>query len=111
LGCGGGGVAGTGENNRNKPRLQIGCINPPLFLPETYFLTAILAVQVCLLTCKKQNQYLCLMKVREHYIMEEIGKNEQGRSQRNENRTTDVIMKPEIKKRDKASAMWKESGR
>ena len=33
-----------------------------------------------------------------------------GRSQRNENRTTDVIMKPEIKKGDEVSAMWKESG-
>jgi hypothetical protein len=51
------------------------------------------------------------MKVREHYIMEEIGKNEQGRAKRNEERTTDVIMKPEIKKGGEASAMWKESGR
>ena len=113
LGCGGGGVAGTGENNRNKARLQIGCINLPLFLLETSLFNCHPGrTQVCLLTCKKQNQYLCLclMKVREHYIMEEIGKNEQGRSHRNENRTTDVIMKPEIKKGDKASAMWKESG-
>ena len=41
------------------------------------------------------------MKVREHYIMEEIGKNEQGRAKRNEERTTDVIMKPEIKRETK----------
>ena len=47
------------------------------------------------------------MKVREDYMMEENGKNEQGRSQRNENKTTDVIMKSEIKKGDKASAMGK----
>ena len=109
LGCGGGGVAGTGENNRNKARLQIGCKNPPLFLWKRRYLTAIMALHVCLLTCKKQNHYLCLclMNVREHYIMEEIGENEQGRSQRNENRTTDVIMKPEIKKGDKASAIGK----
>ena len=49
------------------------------------------------------------MKVRYHYILQGIGKNEQGRLQGNKNQTVDVHTEKE-KRETKQRAMWKESG-